>query len=59
MVDSLWMALLTDLEWLAQTGLTVILFVLLAFGVAVLLFGVRDLGRDLWNFYLRLHKHPH
>jgi hypothetical protein len=57
MVDSLWMALLTDLEWFAQTGLTVTLFLLLAFGIAVLLFGDRDLVRDLWHFYLRLHKH--
>jgi hypothetical protein len=33
MVDSLWMALLTtDLEWLAKTGLTVILIVLVTFG---------------------------
>jgi hypothetical protein len=49
MVDSLWMALLTDLEWLAQTGLTVILFLLLALGGVVLLFGLRDLVRDLWR----------
>jgi hypothetical protein len=59
MVDSLWMTLLTDFEWFAQTGLTVIMVILLAFGVGALLLGFRDLVRDLWNFYLRLHRHSH
>jgi hypothetical protein len=53
---SLWMALLADLEWLAQSGLTVILITLLGSGAALLLLGVRDLVRDLWHFYFRLHK---
>jgi hypothetical protein len=35
MVDSLWMTLLTDFEWFAQTGLTVIMVILLAFGVGL------------------------
>jgi hypothetical protein len=59
MLDSPWMALLADLEGLAQTGLTVILILLLAFGAGALLFGIRDLARDVWNFYLRFHNKPH
>jgi hypothetical protein len=59
MVHWVWMTLLSDLEWLAQSGLTAILMMLLGFGVALLLFGFRDLIKDAWNFYLRLHKNSH
>ena len=38
-------------SWFAQTGLTVMLMLLLIGGVVVLLVGVRDLVRDLWHLY--------
>jgi hypothetical protein len=59
MVHWLWLILLADLEWLAKTGLTFILIILLGLGMVVLVFGFRDLIRDAWNFYLRLHKNSH
>ena len=59
MVYWLGLTLLADLEWFAKTGLTIILTILLGVGVALLVFGLRDLIRDAWNLYLRLHKNSH
>ena len=59
MVHLLWLTLLADLGWVAKTGLMIILIILLGSGVAILVFGFRDLIRDAWNSYLRLHKNSH
>jgi hypothetical protein len=47
MADSLWMALSGDVEWFAQSGLSVVLMILLGLGFWILILGVRDLLRDL------------
>jgi hypothetical protein len=56
MADSLWMALSGDVEWLAESGLTVILMILLGVGAWIFLLGVKDLFRDLLHFFPRFHK---
>ena len=43
-------------DWFAQTGLGVILIILLAGGVGTLAIGVGHLARDLWQWYPRSHK---
>jgi len=43
-------------DWFAQTGLGVILIILLAGGVAILAIGLGHLARDLWQWYPRSHK---
>jgi uncharacterized membrane protein YcjF (UPF0283 family) len=40
-------------SWLAQTGLTLVLCMLLIGGILILVFGVRDLFRD-WRRLVRL-----
>jgi hypothetical protein len=46
-------------DWLAQTGLTVTLIVLLVGGLAILTIGFRGLVRDLWKWHLQSRKDSH
>jgi hypothetical protein len=46
-------------DWFAQTGLGVILIILVVAGVAILAIGLRHLVRDLWQWHLRSHKDHH
>jgi hypothetical protein len=44
-------------EWIAQTGLTVTLFILFVAGSGLFVVGLRDLIRDVMHFfYARSHK---
>ncbi len=43
----LWAALSADSPWFAQAGLTIILMLLLVGGILLLVFGTRDLIREL------------
>jgi hypothetical protein len=43
-------------DWFAQTGLGVILIILLVGGVAILAIGLGHLVRDLWQWYPRSHE---
>jgi hypothetical protein len=43
-------------DWLAQTGLGVILIILLVGGVAILATGLGHLVRDLWQWYRPSHE---
>jgi hypothetical protein len=38
-----------DDSWIAATGLTIILLVLLIGGILLFIFGIHDLIRDLWH----------
>jgi hypothetical protein len=56
----LFAAFLVGEEWVAQTGLSFILFILFVAGIALFIVGVRDLIRDLAHFfYTRSHKDDH
>jgi hypothetical protein len=46
-------------DWLAQTGLTITLIVLLVGGLAILTIGFRDLLRDLWKWHSESRKDSH
>jgi hypothetical protein len=46
-------------DWLAQTGLTVTLIVLLVGGLAILTIGFRDLLRDLWKWHSQAREDSH
>jgi hypothetical protein len=43
-------------DWFAQSGLGVVLIILLAGGVAIVAIGLGHLLRDLWQLRLRSHK---
>lgn len=49
MLSIMSVGLSADGAWIAQAGLTVILFTLLITGVALLIFAARDLLRDLFH----------
>ena len=57
----LWAATLTAADsWIAQTGLTLILVILLAGGILLFVLGIRDLIRDLRHFLrVRSEKKSH
>ena len=56
-----WAATLTGADsWIAETGLTLILVILLAGGILLFVLGIRDLIRDLWHFLrVRSEKKSH